>query len=135
MKLRMVALLALINEKNEVLISLRENRAELNGYWEYPGGKVERGEAIDQAIVREMKEELNLDVSSECVAPLTFTVDHDEIRQKILLLHVCRKWEGSPVSLLGQKLQWVKPIDLLSYDMPKANIYLKSMLRDWVGEI
>ena len=135
MKLRMVALLALINEKNEVLISLRENRAELNGYWEYPGGKVERGEAIDQAIVREMKEELNLDVSSECVAPLTFTVDFDEIRQKILLLHVCRKWEGSPVSLLGQKLQWVKPINLLNYDMPKANIYLKSMLRDWVGEI
>ena len=134
MKLRMVALLALINEKNEVLISLRENRADLNGYWEYPGGKVERGEAIDQAIVREMKEELNLDVSSECVAPLTFTVAHDEISQKILLLHICRKWDGNPESLLDQKIEWVKPINLIHYKMPKPNLFLNSMLRDWVAD-
>ena len=132
MKLRMVALLALINEKNEVLISLRENRADLDGYWEYPGGKVERGDAINQAIVREMKEELNLDVSSECVAPLTFTVDHDEIRQKILLLHVCRKWQGSPESTIGQRIEWVRPINLFQYNMPKPNSFLNSMLRDWV---
>ena len=119
MKLRMVALLALINEKNEVLISLRENRADLDGYWEYPGGKVERGEAIDQAIVREMKEELDLDVSSNCVAPLTFTVTHDGISQTILLLNVCRKWQGTPESLLGQRIEWVRPINLIQYKMPK----------------
>ena len=101
MNTRVIALLGLINEKNEVLISLRKNRTDYNDYWEYPGGKVERGETIDQAIVREMKEELDLDVSSDCVAPLTFTVDHEENSQTILLLHVCRKWKGSPESTLG----------------------------------
>ena len=70
MNTRVIALLGLINEKNEVLISLRKNRADYNDYWEYPGGKVEKGETTDQALVREIKEELDLDVSSNCVAPL-----------------------------------------------------------------
>ena len=133
MNTRVVALLGLINEKNEVLISLRKNRADYNDYWEYPGGKVEKGETIDQAIVREMKEELDLDVSSDCVAPLTFTVDHEENSQTILLLHVCRKWKGSPESALGQRIEWVRPINLFQYNMPKPNSFLNSMLRDWVA--
>ena len=135
MKTSFVVLIALINDKNEVLISLRKNRDQYNNFWEFPGGKVDEGETVEHALVREVKEELNIAISSTCVAPLTFAVDYNHKVQTILMLHVCRKWEGSPVSLLGQKLQWVKPIDLLSYDMPKANIYLKSMLRDWVGEI
>ena len=135
MKTSFVVLIALINDKNEVLISLRKNRDQYNNFWEFPGGKVNEGETVKHALVREVKEELNIAISSKCVAPLTFAVDYNHKVQTILMLHVCRKWEGSPVSLLGQKLQWVKPIDLLSYDMPKANIYLKSMLRDWVGEI
>ena len=134
MNTRVIVLLGLINEKNEVLISLRKNRSDYNDYWEYPGGKVERGETIDQALVREIKEELDIDVSSKCVAPLTFTVAHDEISQTILLLHVCRKWNGNPESLLDQKIEWVKPINLIHYKMPKPNSFLNSMLRDWVAD-
>ena len=133
MNIRVIALLGLINEKNEVLISLRKNRADYNDYWEYPGGKVERGETTDQALVREIKEELDLDVSNNCVAPLTFTVTHDEVSQTILLLHVCRKWQGNPESLLGQRLEWVRPINLIQYKMPKPNSFLNSILRDWVS--
>ena len=133
MNTRVIALLGLINEKNEVLISLRKNRADYNDYWEYPGGKVERGETTDQALVREIKEELDLDVSINCVAPLTFTVTHDEVSQTILLLHVCRKWQGNPESLLGQRLEWVRPINLIQYKMPKPNSFLNSILRDWVS--
>ena len=132
MNTRVIALLGLINEKNEVLISLRKNRADYNDYWEYPGGKVERNETTDQAVVREIKEELNLDVSINCVAPLTFTVTHDESSQTILLLHVCRKWQGTPESLLGQRIAWVRPINLIQYKMPRPNSFLNSMLRDWV---
>ena len=127
-----IALLGLINEKNEVLISLRENRSNYNGYWEFPGGKVEKSETTYQALVREMMEELNLDISSDCIAPLTFAVDHDANSQTILLLYVCRKWQGDPVSLLGQRIEWVKPINLNEYKMPKPNSFLNSMLRDWV---
>ena len=134
MKTRLIALLGLINEKNEVLISLRKNRADYNGYWEYPGGKVEIGETIDQALVREIKEELDLDISRNCVAPLTFTVADDEISQTILLLHVCRKWQGNPESRLGQRIEWVRPIDLMQYRMPETNSFLNTMLRDWVAD-
>ena len=133
MNTRVIALLGLINEKNEVLISLRQNRADYNDYWEYPGGKVENGETTDQALVREMKEELGLDVSSDCVAPLTFAVDHNNISQTILLLHVCRKWKGIPKSLIDQRIKWVRPIDLIEYQMPKPNSFLNSILRDWIA--
>ena len=63
MKKRLIALLALINDNNEVLISLRQNRGEYDGYWEYPGGKVESSETLELGLIREIKEELNLEKS------------------------------------------------------------------------
>ena len=132
MKTLLVALVALINEENEVLISLRKNRGDYNNCWEFPGGKVEEDETVDHALVREVKEELSIDISSDCVAPLTFAIAYNKKEQTILMLHICRKWQGSPISLLDQKLQWVNPINLGDYKMPKANVYLKSILRDWV---
>ena len=131
MNTQIIVLLALLNEKNEVLISLRENREEYNGFWEYPGGKVEDDEDIDVALIREIKEELNIDISKNCIAPLTFAVEGNIKDKKLLLLFVCRKWEGSIINLLGQKTNWVKPVDLAEYKMPNANIFLNSILRDW----
>ena len=133
MNSHLVALLGLINERNEVLISLRKNRMVCNNYWEYPGGKVEKGESVDKALVREIKEELGIDISSNCVAPLTFSVDLNRKNQTILLLYVCRKWDGNPVSFINQRTEWVKPIDLIKYKMPPSNNFLNSMLRDWIA--
>ena len=129
---RLIVLLALVNEKNEVLISLRKNKKEYDGYWEYPGGKVEEDETLEQAIIREIKEEINLEISKNCVAPLTFAVDQHGGSETILFLYICRKWEGSITSLLDQKIKWVKPIDLAEYEMPAPNRFLNSILRDWV---
>ena len=132
MKTRLIALLALINDKNEVLISLRQNRREYDGYWEYPGGKVENSESLELGLIREIKEEINLEISKNCIAPLTFAVDQNELSQTILFLYICRKWEGSIISLLDQRLEWVKPVDLAQYRMPDSNLFLNSILRDWV---
>ena len=132
MKRRLIALLALINNNNEVLISLRKNRKEYNGYWEYPGGKVENGETLEQALVREIKEELNLEIAKNCIAPLTFAVDEQEMSQKILFLYVCRKWDGPIKSLIDQKIEWVKPINLAQYQMPNSNLFLNAILRDFI---
>ena len=132
MRKRLIALLALVNEKNEVLISLRRHKKEFDGYWEYPGGKVEEGETIEQGIIREVKEEINLEISKNCIAPLTFAVNQEGTTQTILFLYICRKWEGSITSLLGQRIKWVKPIDLAEYQMPAPNSFLNSILRDWV---
>ena len=131
MKRHLIALLALINHKNEVLISLRKNKEEYNGYWEYPGGKIESGETIEQGLIREIKEELNIAIAKSCIAPLTFAVD-EEMNEKILFLYVCRKWDGSIISLLNQKIEWVKPIDLVQYQMPPSNLFLNSILRDFI---
>ena len=132
MRKRLIALLALVNEKNEVLISLRKNNEEYDGYWEYPGGKVEEDETLEQAIIREIKEEISLEISKNCVAPLTFAVDQQGGSETIVFLYICRKWEGSITSLLGQRIEWVKPIDLAEYRMPAPNRFLNSILRDWV---
>ena len=132
MKRRLVALLALINENNEVLISLRKNKEEYTDYWEYPGGKVESDETLEQALVREIREELNLEITKSCIAPLTFVVDEQEKKETILFLYICRKWEGSIISLLNQKVEWVKPLDLAQYRMPRSNLFLNSILRDFI---
>ena len=132
LKKRLIALMALVNEKNEVLISLRKNKKEFDGCWEYPGGKVEKNETLEQAVIREIKEEINLEISKNCIAPLTFAVDQHGGSETVLFLYICRKWEGSITSLLDQRIKWVKPIDLAEYQMPAPNRFLNSILRDWV---
>ena len=133
MKRMVVTLIGLINSENYVLISNRKNRSQFSGFWEFPGGKVEKQESLTEALLRETKEELGLDLNSSCVAPLTFSVDITEKQETLLLLFICRKWKGQPKAMEGQELKWIKPLDLSQYKMPPANIFLNSILRDWLG--
>ena len=133
MKRVVVTLIALVSSENYVLISNRNNRNIFNGFWEFPGGKVEKGESLTEALIRESKEELGLILNSSCISPLTYSIDKTDSQETLLLLFICRKWNGQPKSMEGQELKWVKPIDLSQYKMPPANIFLNSILRDWVG--
>ena len=133
MKRMVVALIGLINSENYVLISNRKNRSQFSDFWEFPGGKVEKQESLVEALLRETKEELGLLLNSSCVAPLTFSRDIRKKQETLLLLFICRKWNGQPRGMEGQELKWVKPLDLSKYKMPPANVFLNSILRDWVG--
>ena len=128
--LKIVVSIALINEFDEILLSKRKKNKHLEGYWEFPGGKIETNEVPEQALIREIKEELNIDINNKCIAPLSFSeFDYKEF-QLLLLLYVCRRWEGNPKPMESNELKWVKPNMLRKYKMPPADDSLIYCVQD-----
>jgi 8-oxo-dGTP diphosphatase len=113
-----------------VLIAKRPEGKPLAGLWEFPGGKVELDERPEAALIRELKEELAIDVTESCLAPLTFASHAYEDFHLLMPLYVCRRWKGVVTSLEGQELQWVKPLKLRDYPMPPADMPLIAHLID-----
>ena len=128
--LKIVVSIALINNENEILLSKRPEEKHLSGFWEFPGGKVEEGETPEKALVREVKEELNIDINNKCIAPLSFSEFDYNNFQLLLLLYICRRWDGEPMSMENNRLEWVKPNMLRDYKMPPADDALIYCLQD-----
>lgn len=132
MKTLLVSAVALIDSEGRVLLSQRPEGKSLAGLWEFPGGKVEPGETPEQALIRELYEELGIDTWASCLAPLSFA-SHSYVDFHLLMpLFACRKWQGVPQAREGQILKWVRAADLRTYPMPPADIPLISALRDWL---
>lgn len=100
------------------------------GLWEFPGGKVEEGETPEASLIRELHEELGIDVSASCLAPLSFASHAYERFHILMPLYVCRRWKGSPEPREGQTLKWVRPTRLRDYPMPPADVPLVAALTD-----
>ena len=132
MKIQLVSLIALINQQNEVLINLRNGSGEYNGFWEYPGGKVESNETSYDALNREVEEELGITLQENCTAPLAFSTEKNPEKETLLLLFTSRKWLGYPEEKENQNLKWIKSSQLNNFKMPPANLFLNSVLRDWL---
>ena len=129
-KLIIVASVALINSDNQILIAQRPKEKHLSGLWEFPGGKVEKNESPESTLIREIKEELNININQKCVAPLTFSeFDYKEFNL-LLLLYVCRRWDGDPESMENNPIKWVKSNKLREYKMPPADDSLIYCLQD-----
>jgi 8-oxo-dGTP diphosphatase len=129
-QLVLVAAGALVDAEGRVLIARRPLHKELGGLWEFPGGKVLNGERPEAALIRELKEELDIDVTEACLAPLTFA-SHDYGTFHLLMpLYVCRRWDGTVTALEGQELKWVKPQRLREHPMPPADLPLIAHLID-----
>jgi 8-oxo-dGTP diphosphatase len=120
-KLVLVAACALLDPDGRVLIAQRPPGKSMAGLWEFPGGKVEAGERLEQSLIRELKEELGIVVKEECLAPLTFASHRYPAFHLLMPLYVCRRWEGIVAAREGQKLKWVRPNDLRNYAMPPAD--------------
>jgi 8-oxo-dGTP diphosphatase len=128
--LLLVAACALVDTDGRVLIAQRPPGKSMAGLWEFPGGKVEDGEAPEATLIRELKEELGIDTSASCLAPLTFASHAYEDFHLLMPLYVCRRWQGIPRALEGQALKWVRPRDLRDYPMPPADLPLVPALTD-----
>ena len=131
-KILLVAACALVDSDGRVLLARRPEGKPLAGLWEFPGGKVHPGETPEAALIRELREELAIDVSAACLAPFTFA-SHDYEKFHLLMpLYLCRRWTGTPTALEGQALAWVRPNKLADYKMPPADKPLVALLRDFL---
>ncbi len=128
--LLLVVAAALIDADERVLIAERPAGKAMAGLWEFPGGKVGADETPEAAIIRELREELGIDVTERCLAPFTFASHGYDDFHLLMPLYVCRVWQGAIAAREGQELAWVRPARLADYPMPPADAPLIPLLRD-----
>ena len=126
----LVVAVGLVDADGRVLLAERPAGKPMAGLWEFPGGKVRAGETPEAALIRELKEELGIDVTASCLAPFTFASHGYEDFHLLMPLYVCRRWQGVVSPHEGQRLTWVRPERLADYPMPPADKPLVAMLRD-----
>jgi len=128
----LVSAVALVDVDGRILLARRPPGKSLAGLWEFPGGKVDENETPEAALIRELKEELGIDVAQSCLAPFTFASHRYPDFDLLMPLYLCRRWEGAVSALEGQELAWVRPARLSDYPMPPADEPLVAMLRDFL---
>ena len=124
----LVAAVALLNEEGKVLLAKRPPGRPLAGLWEFPGGKVDPGEDPETALIRELMEELGIEIARADLVPLTFASHAYPEFHLLMPLYLCKRWEGDIAAQENQELLWVKPDELRLYDMPPADELLKTSL-------
>ena len=126
----MVPALALVDPDGRVLLAQRPPGKAMVDLWEFPGGKIEPGETPEAALIREIDEELGINTKQSCLAPVSFASHEYETFHLVLLLYICRRWQGRPEPREGGELAWVRPSQLRQYDMPPANTEFIAVLQD-----
>ncbi len=126
----LVVACALVDADGRVLLARRPEGKAMAGLWEFPGGKIAEGETPEDALVRELHEELGIRVSPPCLAPLTFASHAYEAFHLLMPLYICRKWEGFVSPREGQELRWVRRHQLRDFPMPPADEPLVAHLLD-----
>ncbi len=130
--LLLVAACALIDADGRILLARRPEGKKMAGLWEFPGGKLNPGETPEAALIRELREELGIDVASNCLAPFAFASHAYDSFHLLMPLFLCRRWRGNPTPREGQTLAWVRPEKLAEYPMPEADRPLVPLLRDFL---
>jgi 8-oxo-dGTP diphosphatase len=126
----LVAAAALIDVDGRVLICKRPKGKQMEGMWEFPGGKVESGETLEDCLIRELKEELGIEVAKNCLSPFVFASHAYDSFHIVMPLFLLRRWEGFVTANEHEAIAWVRPEKLSDYPMPPADAPLVAWLRD-----
>jgi 8-oxo-dGTP diphosphatase len=128
----LVAACALVDADGRVLLARRPEGKKMAGLWEFPGGKLDPGETPEAALIRELREEIGIDVAAACLAPFAFASHAYEHFHLLMPLYLCRRWKGTPKPRENQTLAWVRAQKLGEYEMPPADKPLIPLLRDFL---
>jgi 8-oxo-dGTP diphosphatase len=112
---------ALVDGERRILLQQRAPGRAMAGLWEFPGGKVEEGERPEAALARELEEELGIAVEIAALSPAAFASADNDGRHMLLLLYLCREWQGEPRPLDAAALKWVRPDEMAELAMPPAD--------------
>lgn len=134
LKLVLVSAVALVRENGDLLLAQRPEGKNLAGLWEFPGGKVEKGESPEAALVRELKEELGIDVKEQDLKAFTFASHAYKDFHLLMPVFLCQAWRGKPEGCEGQQLAWVSVDKLDDYPTPPADVELMEEFRRWIGD-
>ena len=124
-----VSCIALIDD-NEILIGKRSDKSKFSGFWEFPGGKIKNNETPEKGLIREIKEEIDLDLDGNCLAPLSFSTHKYDNSIYIILLYVSRKWKENPINKVHSEISWIHAKNLRKVQMLPTNNFLISSLQD-----
>lgn len=119
---------ALVDDAGRVLLQRRAPDRTMAGLWEFPGGKVEAEELPEAALIRELGEELGIELEAEALQPACFASAPLGDRHMLLLLYVCRRWRGIPRPLDASALKWLTPAEMDAAEMPPADQPLIGLL-------
>jgi len=126
----LVAAVAMVDVDGRVLVGQRPEGKAMARLWEFPGGKVADGETPEAAVVRELAEELTVDITESCLAPIAFASHAYDDFHLLMPLYACRVWKGTPTAHEHAALKWVRPVELARLPMPPADAPLVALLRD-----
>ncbi|MBK9081288.1 MAG: (deoxy)nucleoside triphosphate pyrophosphohydrolase [Rhizobiales bacterium] len=132
-RILLVVACALVDADGRVLLAQRPPGKQLAGLWEFPGGKLEPQERPEAALIRELREELGIEVRETCLAPLAFASHGYPEFHLLMPLYICRKWQGFVQPRDGQALKWVRPGKMRELPMPPADAPLIPPLIDLLG--
>ncbi len=127
----LVVAAALFNRDGEVLLAQRPEGKSMAGLWEFPGGKIEPAETPEQALARELYEELQIKTDPSLMEPITFASHAYETFHLLMPLFAIREWAGIPTPMEGQVLSWAASDTLHTYPAPAADIPLFEALKVW----